>query len=275
MDKEALLRKQLVALLTKAEAHVDFEKAIADLPPALRGQIPSGADHSPWELVEHLRIALWDILEFSRNPAHQSPDWPVGYWPAPTNPVEDKTWDESVQGYRSALKEMCELVMADSTDLFRKDSPRRWADHPARGNARRRPQCLPRRPNRARAAIVGCVALEHVSEIVQTGIATAVLTFLKKISMIRIGSVDIPQRWVILSEVWRAFCAKRSRRTCGFSADQHGSCLFVNDVNRAIRILKVHNISENTLKPNFVSSSVLSHDPKSRPKYRLSSTRVG
>jgi len=120
MDKEALLRKQLVALLTKAEAHVDFEKAIADLPPALRGQIPSGADHSPWELVEHLRIALWDILEFSRNPAHQSPDWPVGYWPAPTNPVEDKTWDESVQGYRSALKEMCELVMADSTDLFAK-----------------------------------------------------------------------------------------------------------------------------------------------------------
>ena len=84
---DAVLREHLVKLLSGSEAHADFETAIKDLPAELRGKTPKGAEHSPWELLEHLRIAQWDILEFSRNPKHVSPKFPDGYWPdkkAPT-----------------------------------------------------------------------------------------------------------------------------------------------------------------------------------------------
>jgi hypothetical protein len=75
------LRQHVVNLLTGKGAHADFETAIKDLPAAARGQRPKGAEHSPWEVLEHLRIAQSDILEFSVNPDHVSPEWPSGYWP--------------------------------------------------------------------------------------------------------------------------------------------------------------------------------------------------
>ena len=75
------LRDHVVYLLREGGAHVTFDQAIADLPAHLRSQKPPNAAHTVWQLVEHLRIAQWDILEFSRNPNHVSPEWPSGYWP--------------------------------------------------------------------------------------------------------------------------------------------------------------------------------------------------
>lgn len=120
MNNDTALRKQLVNLLTKAEAHADFEKAVKDLAPELRGQIPAGAEHSAWEQVEHIRITLWDILDFSRNPQYVEREWPAAYWPTPTESVSDAVWNESVDGFRNTLKEMCELVTDEKIDLFAK-----------------------------------------------------------------------------------------------------------------------------------------------------------
>lgn len=117
-DRDAALRQQLLALLTGGQAHADFETAVKNVPTALRGKRPKGAEHSPWEVLEHLRIAQWDILEFSRNAKHKSPDWPSGYWPSVQAPPDEKAWDKSVRAFRRDLKAMSELVTSESTDLF-------------------------------------------------------------------------------------------------------------------------------------------------------------
>lgn len=112
------LRRHLIDLLDGGSAHLNFEKAIAGLPAALRGAKPRGAPHSPWQLLEHLRIAQWDILEFSRNSKHASPDWPQGYWPPTEAPPSPAAWGKSVQAFKADLAAMKELVANPSTDLY-------------------------------------------------------------------------------------------------------------------------------------------------------------
>jgi DinB superfamily len=118
--RDASLRRHLLDLLTGSNAHAGFEAAIKNLPAALRGLQPKGADHSPWELVEHLRIAQWDILDFSRNPKYKERPWPSGYWPATAAPPDDKAWDKSVRAFRRDLKTFCALISDESTDLYAK-----------------------------------------------------------------------------------------------------------------------------------------------------------
>jgi hypothetical protein len=110
----------LLNLLTAGHAHATFEQAVKNLPQELRGKTPKGAEHSPWQIVEHLRIALWDILEFSRDAKHQSPKWPEGYWPKEKAPADEKAWDKSVRAFRKDLKGFCALVTDEKTDLFAK-----------------------------------------------------------------------------------------------------------------------------------------------------------
>ena len=117
---DAALREHLVNLLTLAQAHTTFDQAVKGLPAELRGKAPKGAEHTPWQLLEHLRIAQWDILEFSRNPKHESPKWPEGYWPQEKAPLDEKAWDRSVRAVKRDLKAMCELVRDAKTDLFAK-----------------------------------------------------------------------------------------------------------------------------------------------------------
>jgi hypothetical protein len=117
-DHDAPLRQHLLELLHGGHAHADFDTAVRGLPPALRGKRPKGAEHSPWELLEHLRIAQADILEFSRDAGHQSPAWPSGYWPQTAAPPDAKAWDKSVRAFRRDLKAMCDLVQSPSTDLY-------------------------------------------------------------------------------------------------------------------------------------------------------------
>ena len=114
------LRKQLVETLKGGGAHATFEEAIAGLPVKLRGQKPKGMPHSPWMLLEHLRIGQWDILEFSRNPGHKSPQWPEGYWPQTPAPPEAKAWDKSVAAFGKDRKAMQDLVKNPKTDLSAK-----------------------------------------------------------------------------------------------------------------------------------------------------------
>jgi hypothetical protein len=111
------LRKHLVQLLRGDQTHVGFEKAIGGLPPALRGVRPENLPFTAWRLLEHLRIAQWDIVEFSINPAHESPKWPEGYWPEGDAPPSDAAWKKSVQQCRKDLERMKDLVNDPETDL--------------------------------------------------------------------------------------------------------------------------------------------------------------
>jgi len=120
MQHDAILRQQLVELLKGGHAHTEFEKAMKDFPAEARGKRPKGAAHSPWEVLEHLRIAQWDILEFSRNPKHVSPKWPDEYWPGSAVPPDPKAWDRSVNTFCEDLKAMCDLVADERTDLYAK-----------------------------------------------------------------------------------------------------------------------------------------------------------
>jgi hypothetical protein len=118
--KDRSLREHLLYLLGGGGAHVDFEKAIADFPEELRGAKPEGQPFTPWRLLEHLRLAQWDILEFSRNPKHVSPGWPDGYWPPSDAPPSAEAWERSVSGFRAGLKAMQRLVSNPKTDLYAK-----------------------------------------------------------------------------------------------------------------------------------------------------------
>ncbi|MCU1337098.1 MAG: transporter [Bryobacterales bacterium] len=112
------LRKQLVEALKGGDAHTDFDSAVAGFPVQRAGEKPAGAPHTAWQLLEHMRITQWDILEFSRNPKHVSPDWPEGYWPPTESPPEKVSWGKSVRAFRADLKAMQKLVADPARDLF-------------------------------------------------------------------------------------------------------------------------------------------------------------
>src|SRR2546428_3049836 len=120
MDRDKSLREHLLHLLRGGGAHLDFEAAIADLPSELRGSKPPGLPYTPWRLLEHMRICQWDILEFSRNPQHVSPEWPAGYWPSTDAPPDDSAWEASMESFRRDLNEMIDLVRDPNSDLAAK-----------------------------------------------------------------------------------------------------------------------------------------------------------
>jgi hypothetical protein len=118
VDANKALREYVLYLLGGGGAHLHFDAAVANLPPPLRGVKPAGLPHSPWRLVEHMRIAQWDILEFSRNPKHVSPEFDAGYWPRGDAPPDDKAWDRSLASFRADLKAIEDLVADPAIDLF-------------------------------------------------------------------------------------------------------------------------------------------------------------
>lgn len=119
-DRDRDLREHLIALLKGGGAHVHFMDAIDGFPEAHRGAFREGMRHTGWQLLEHVRIAQWDILEFSRNPKHKSPGFPEGYWPKTPVPPDDSAWDKCVQAFQHDLQEMIQLVKNPRTDLFAK-----------------------------------------------------------------------------------------------------------------------------------------------------------
>ena len=119
-DPNHALREHILELLKGGHAHTTFDDAIKNLPAKLRGVKPENFPHSPWMLVEHIRIAQWDILEFSRNAKHKSPKWPEGYWPKTAEPPSAEAWNESVEQVRRDSTTMSDLVKDPGTDLFAK-----------------------------------------------------------------------------------------------------------------------------------------------------------
>jgi hypothetical protein len=117
-DHTAVLREQLVSLLKGGGAHVQFIDAITGFPETKRGTYVQGLPHTGWQLLEHARIAQWDILEFSRNASHVSPDFPEGYWPKTPGPPSEEAWQDSVAAFRRDLRDMIRLVENPRTDLY-------------------------------------------------------------------------------------------------------------------------------------------------------------
>jgi hypothetical protein len=117
-DERAILREQLLDAIRGHQAHIEFDAAVKDFPPELQGRKPAGAPHSAWQLLEHLRIAQSDILEFSRDPKHKSPDWPEGYWPHAEAPPSPSAWSQSVAAFKRDAKELGALVSDPESDLF-------------------------------------------------------------------------------------------------------------------------------------------------------------
>src|SRR5690349_14042945 len=120
MDPDQSLRKHLLELLDGSQAHAPFDQVIADFPPKLRGEIPKGLLHSAWMLLDHMRIAQWDILDFCRNPKYKNLLWPDHYWPKEAGPPSTAAWNKSVQSFKDDLGAMSKLVSDPKTGLFAK-----------------------------------------------------------------------------------------------------------------------------------------------------------
>ena len=118
MTIDQSLRKHLRKLLIGRQAHVQSEETLTGVPFDLQGARPEGAEHTPWQVLEHLRIAQRDILEFSRDPRHVSPSFPEGYWPQTATPPDEHAWGESWDGFKTDLLEMVDLVSDPGQDLI-------------------------------------------------------------------------------------------------------------------------------------------------------------
>jgi hypothetical protein len=116
-DKDRSLREHLLYLLRGGGAHVNFEDAVKDFPVELINGKADGVPYTPWALLEHMRIAQWDILEFSRSASHVSPDWPEGYWPEPGREATAEDWERSAAAFRADLAAVCALLEDPASDL--------------------------------------------------------------------------------------------------------------------------------------------------------------
>jgi DinB superfamily len=118
VTSDKALREHLLYLLRGGGAHVNFEAAVQGLAAKLRGAKPAGLPYSPWQLLEHMRLAQWDIVDFSTNPKYKERAWPDAYWPKADAPPSPGAWEKSVRSFEADLKAMQKLVADPKTDLF-------------------------------------------------------------------------------------------------------------------------------------------------------------
>jgi len=112
-----VLREQVLALLRGGNAHMNFDQVVADFPLDRINERPPNVEYTPWHLVEHLRITQWDILQFVVDPAHESPEWPRGYWPAPESTAGTPEWQATLDGFQADLGALQELAGDPDRDL--------------------------------------------------------------------------------------------------------------------------------------------------------------
>ncbi len=112
------VRKHLLWLLRGGHAHVPFDRGVSGFPFKLQGKRPGRLPYSAWQLLEHIRLSLWDMLEFSRDRNHVSPKWPEGYWPKKPAPPSASAWARSVAAVRQDMRAMERLVASSRTDLY-------------------------------------------------------------------------------------------------------------------------------------------------------------
>ena len=114
---ETEVRSQLARALGWDDAHAGFDRAVDGIAPEFRGRAPAGLPYSPWQLLEHLRLAQEDILDFCRNPDYRERRWPNDYWPASAEPPDAKAWDRSVAAVRRDREALGRLAEDPSVDL--------------------------------------------------------------------------------------------------------------------------------------------------------------
>lgn len=114
---DTTLRDQLLALLQGGNAHLTFDQAVAEFPAAAMNQTPPSVSYTPWHLLEHVRIAQWDILEFVRDPDHVSPEWPKGYWPDRGATTDAAGWEATIAAIHADLAALEAIVRNPAIDL--------------------------------------------------------------------------------------------------------------------------------------------------------------
>src|SRR5436305_2363905 len=112
------LREHLLSVLRGEGAHVTLDDVVKDFPAGKCGQRVDGLPYTAWQVLEHMRIAQWDILEFSRDAKHVSPEWPKGYWPGESEAGSAESWNETVEKFRNDLKAFADLISDSAADLF-------------------------------------------------------------------------------------------------------------------------------------------------------------
>jgi len=114
------VRKHVLSLLRGSSAHISFDDFISGFTADLCNRHIDGLPYTPWQVLEHMRLALWDILEFSRDANHVSPEFPKGYWPQPNEAGTTALWQETVDAFRNDLQQMQSLLDDPATDLHAK-----------------------------------------------------------------------------------------------------------------------------------------------------------
>ena len=117
-SNSAELIKQLKDLILKANAHASTDNAIDNIPTRIRGVVPDKLPYSIWQIMEHMRIAQWDILDFSRNPDYKEMAWPADYWPKEKGPKDDAAWNDSIAQFEKDRKDFVALLEKDDADLY-------------------------------------------------------------------------------------------------------------------------------------------------------------
>jgi hypothetical protein len=117
MDDSSVYREQLLQLLSGRNAHFTFEDAVKAFPMEFINTKPPNVSYTPWHLIEHLRLAQWDILEFVRDPDHVSPKWPEGYWPDPDAEADASDWQQTIDSFNTDLQAMAAIAQDPDIDL--------------------------------------------------------------------------------------------------------------------------------------------------------------
>ncbi len=118
MSPDDLLREHLKELLTWRSAHAEFERVVKNVPPELRGICPAGMPYSLWQLLEHIRLAQGDILDFCTNSKYTSPQWPDEFWPSDPTPATREDWQQSIDAFRRDRQSLVDVVMDQSLDML-------------------------------------------------------------------------------------------------------------------------------------------------------------
>jgi len=119
MKQETIIREHLAQTLRMKGAHIEMEKILDRIPPEARGVVPEGFEHSVWQLLEHVRFCIDDIVDYMRNPEYKTPQWPAEYWEKKAAPSEEE-WRATADGYRSGMAEMEKIVLDEKTALLEK-----------------------------------------------------------------------------------------------------------------------------------------------------------
>jgi hypothetical protein len=117
MAADEKLREQLLELLRGGHAHMSFDQVVRDFPLDRINTRPPNTPYTPWRLLEHMRIAQWDIVEFIRDPDYESPEWPEGYWPDDEREANEEQWQDTLEAFRSDRRALEKMVTDPQVDL--------------------------------------------------------------------------------------------------------------------------------------------------------------